>query len=223
MKLVNAELLLDIDIDENKPSVLVIENPKIMTGVVEQLYEQCLIGEGDFVLSDDNRQLPMEKTAEIIVNPFSIDFNSRKIQSRLYSELMEAESGYIEERAIIQTLIIDYLDKLTHDVPYEMITNELDLDSMKLFKMLDVRVEPQCDSLLEKLIEYTKIIARLLKKKLLIFVSVCNYLDADEIEALYKICSYHKMKMLFIECHERFLSFPVKTYIIDRDKCMILR
>ena len=59
MKLVNAELLLDIDIDENKPSVLVIENPKIMTGVVEQLYEQCLIGEGDFVLSDDNRQLPM--------------------------------------------------------------------------------------------------------------------------------------------------------------------
>ena len=194
-----------------------------MTGVVEQLYEQCLIGEGDFVLSDDNRQLPMEKTAEIIINPFSIDFNSRKIQSKLYSELMEAESGYVEERAIIQTLIIDYLDKLTHDVPYEMITNELDLDSMKLFKMLDVRVEPQCDSLLEKLIEYTKIIARLLKKKLLIFVSVCNYLDADEIEALYKICSYHKMNMLFIECHERFLSFPVKTYIIDRDKCMILR
>ena len=43
MKLVNAELLLDIDIDENKPSVLVIENPKIMTGVVEQLYEQCLL------------------------------------------------------------------------------------------------------------------------------------------------------------------------------------
>ena len=38
MKLVNAELLLDIDIDENRPTVLVIENQKIMTEVVEQLY-----------------------------------------------------------------------------------------------------------------------------------------------------------------------------------------
>ena len=54
----------------------------------------------------------------MIINPFSIDFNARKIQNKLYSELLEAEASYIEEKAHIQTLVIDYLDKLIHKAPY---------------------------------------------------------------------------------------------------------
>ena len=141
MKLVNGELLLDIDIDENRPTVLVIENQKIMTEVVEQLYALCFSGEGDFVLSDNNKQLSIEKTTEIIINPFTIDFNSRRTQIKLYGELQEAELNHVEEKATIQALIIDYLDKLSQNVPYEMISYELDLDSMKLFKMLNIRIE----------------------------------------------------------------------------------
>lgn len=223
MRLANAELILSINIEENIPAVLVIENQKIMTEVVEQLYVLCDSGEGDFVLSDSGKQLSLAKTAEIIINPFSIDFNSRKIQNKLYSELLDAESFYVEKKAHIQTLIIDYLDKLINNVPYEMISSELELDSIKLFKMLEVRIEPQCNSLLERLIEYTKILARLLKKKLIVFVSIVNYLDSDEIKSLYEICSYHKMSVLFIESREWCFQFPVNTYIIDRDKCLIVK
>ena len=85
----NAELILGIDIEENIPAILVIENQKVMAEVVEQLYVLCNSGEGDFVLSDSGKQLSFEKTAEIIINPFSIDFNARKIQNKLYSELLE--------------------------------------------------------------------------------------------------------------------------------------
>ena len=223
MKLVNAELMLDIDIDENKPAVLVIENPRVMTEAVGQLYDDWISGEGDFILSEDNKQLSFERTVEVIINPFSLEFNSRRIQNKLYGELLEAESEYVEEKARIQSLIINYLDKLTRNVPYEMISNELDLDSMKLFKMFDVRIEPQCESLLEKIVEFTKIAARLLKKKLLVFVTVCNYLDVDEVEALQEICCYNKVNVLFLESHEQTFPFPVKTYIIDRDKCLILK
>ena len=223
MKLVNAELFLDIDIEENKPTVLTIENAMIMTDVVGQLCELCNSGEGDFVLSEDGKQLSFEKATEIIINPFLIDYNSRKIQSKLYSELLEAEASYVEEKALIQTLIIEYLDRLIQNVPYEMISNELDLDSMKLFKMFEVRIEPQCNSLLEQLVEYTKILSRLLKKKFLVLVSISNYLDVNELSALYTICNYNKMKMLLIERHELYLPFNTKTYIIDKDKCMIMK
>ena len=223
MKLVNAELLLDIDIEENMPTALVIENPRDMSRVVGQLYEQCVSDKGDFVLSDDGKPLSIEKTAEIIMSPFLLDFNSRRIQSKLYSELMAAEACHVEEKAYIQALIINYLDKLTHDVPYEMISNELDLDSMKLFKMFEVRIDPQCNSLLEQMIEYTKILGRLLRKKLLVFISICNYLDVDEIQSLYEICNYHKMNVLFLESCERSYPFSVKTFIIDRDRCIILK
>ena len=223
MKLVDSELFIDIDIGENKPAVLVIENPRIMTEVVKQLYELCSSGEGDFVLSESGKQLSIEKETEIIINPFWIDFNSRKIQNKLYSELIEAESCFVEEKAFIQTKIIDYIDKLTQNVPYEMISNELEMDSMKLFKMFDVRIDPQCNSLVEQMVEYTKILARLLKKKLVIFVSICNYLDVNEIKELYKICGYHKLHVLFLESHEYRFLFPVTTYIIDREKCIIQR
>ena len=223
MKLVNAELFLNINIEENKPAVLAIENPKVMTEVVGQLYELCNSGEGDFVLSEGGKQLLFERTAEIIINPFLIDFNSRKVQSKLYSELLDAETGYVEEKALIQALIIEYLDKLTQNVPYEMISNDLDLDSMKLFKMFEVRIEAQCNSLLEKLVEYTKILSRLLRKKLLVLVSISSYLDNNELNALYEICNYNKMKVLLIESHELYLPFHTKTYIIDKDNCMIMK
>ena len=223
MKLVNAELFLNINIEENKPAVLTIENPKVMTEVIGQLYELCNSGEGDFVLSEGGKQLSFERTTEIIINPFQIDFNSRKVQSKLYSELLDAEINYVEEKAIIQSLIIEYLDKLTQNVPYEMISNDLDLDSMKLFKMFEVRIEAQCNSLLERLVEYTKILSRLLRKRLLVFVSISSYLDTNELNALYEICNYNKMKVLLIESHELCLPFHTKTYIIDKDKCMIMK
>ena len=223
MKLVNAELFLNINIEENKPVVLTIENPKVMAEVIGQLYELCNSGEGDFVLSEGGKQLSFERTTEIIINPFQIDFNSRKVQSKLYSELLDAEINYVEEKAIIQSLIIEYLDKLTQNVPYEMISNDLDLDSMKLFKMFEVRIEAQCNSLLERLVEYTKILSRLLRKRLLVFVSISRYLDTNELNALYEICNYNKMKVLLIESHELYLPFHTKTYIIDKDKCMIMK
>ena len=223
MKLVNAELFLNINIEENKPVVLTIENPKAMAEVVGQLYELYNSGEGDFILSEDGKELPFERTTEIIINPFLIDFNSRKVQSKLYSELLNAEASYVEEKALIQALIIEYLDKLTQNVPYEMISNDLDLDSMKLFKMFEVRIEAQCNSLLEKLVEYTKILSRLLRKRLLVFVSISSYLDTDQLNALYEICNYNKMKVLLIESHELYLPFHTKTYIIDKDNCMIMK
>ena len=141
----------------------------------------------------------------------------------MYSELLDAETGYVEEKALIQALIIEYLDKLTQNVPYEMISNDLDLDSMKLFKMFEVRIEAQCNSLLEKLVEYTKILSRLLRKKLLVLVSISSYLDNNELNALYEICNYNKMKVLLIESHELYLPFHTKTYIIDNDKCIIMK
>ena len=199
MKLVNAELFLNINIEENKPVVLTIENPKAMAEVVGQLYELYNSGEGDFILSEDGKELPFERTTEIIINPFLIDFNSRKVQSKLYSELLNAEASYVEEKALIQALIIEYLDKLTQNVPYEMISNDLDLDSMKLFKMFEVRIEAQCNSLLEKLVEYTKILSRLLRKRLLVFVSISSYLDTNELNALYD-AGVKRSQLTFVTC-----------------------
>ena len=223
MKLVNAELFLEIDIQENMPAVLVLESPDMMTLVVKELYDISYAGEGNFVLSLDNKVLSMEKTAEIIINPFNVDFNTRKIQSKLYEELIEGGNIYVEEKSMIQSLTIDYLDKLIQNVSYEMITSNIELDLLRLFKMYDVRLEPQCNSILETLIEYTKVLSRLLRKKFLILINICNYLDVDAVKELAHMCAYQKLNLLFIERRETDFQFPVKTYIIDKDKCLIIK
>lgn len=223
MKLVNAELFLKIDFYENIPAVLVLEDPEMMSEVVESFFQLCKTGEGDFILSDDNKELSIDKTVEIVINPFSIDFNSRKIQSKLYEELMESGSLYIREKAEAQSSIIYYLDKLIQSVSYEMITSNIDLDVLKLLKMYDVRIEPQCNTVFERLMEYTKVLSRLLGKKLLVLTNITSFLRSEDIEEFVNMCAYLKIYLLFIESKEIPLQVPVKTYIIDNDKCLIIK
>ena len=223
MKLVNAELLLDIDLYENIPAVLVLEDPGMMSEVVESFFLLCKTGEGDFILSDDKKELSIDKAAEIIIDLFSIDFNSRKIQSKLYEELLENESLYAREKAEVQASIMNYLDKLIQNVPYEMITSNIDLDIHKLLKMYEVRIEPQCNTVFERLIEYTKILSRLLRKKLLALTNISSFLKTDDIKEFINMCAYLKINLLFIESKEILLQVPAKTYIIDNDKCLIIK
>lgn len=84
MKLVNADWMLEIIINENIPAILVLENSEAMTEIVEDFYNLCLKGEGTSVLSDDLKVISFEKVVELVINPFAIDFNSKRIQSKLY-------------------------------------------------------------------------------------------------------------------------------------------
>ena len=223
MKLINADLLLSIDLDENIPTQWVIEKPSLMAEVVSEIFEQCQNGSGSYILSDDQKELPMERWAEIIVNPFLIDFNSRKIQNRLYNELIDAGEGYVEDKSYIQSLIIGYLDKLIQEVPYQMITSNLEIELAKLLKMYEVRLEPQYSTLLEKLVEYSKVLTRLLEVHFLVLVNICSYLETDELKEFMQMCSYLKLHILLIESEEKRLPIPSRTYIIDRDLCWIIK
>ena len=71
--------------------------------------------------------------------------------------------------------------------------------------------------------EYTKVLSRLLRKKFLILINICNYLDVYAVKELAHMCAYQKLNLLFIECREMDFQFPVKRYIIDKDKCLIIK
>ena len=124
---------------------------------------------------------------------------------------------------MLQSLIVEFLDKLSSHVPYEMVSSEVNLDLMRLLKMYDVKLDPQCNSILERLSEYAKVMSRLLKQKLLIIVTISYYLTCDEVRSLIVLCYYLKLKVLFIEAMEPIFTFPVSTCIIDKDKCQIIQ
>lgn len=223
MKLTNAELFLEIEIEECRPAILVIENPGIMAEIVEDLYNLCNAEKGNFVLSEGRKELNLANKTEIIINPFSIDFNSKKIQTKLFHEMQESGCAYVEEESQIQSFAIGFLDRIVQDVPYEMIEYDIELDLLRFFKLFNVRLEPKCDTLLERLTEYSKVMTRLLKEDFLILTNICGYLTEKEIASFVQMCIYQKLKVLFIENCERCFTFPVTTYIIDSDKCLIIK
>ena len=83
MKLVHPAFENQIIIYENKANVIVIENPELLTDIVFELKNQISGKEGSFILSNNMEYISLSKAAEICVDPFSLDFNSRKLISTL--------------------------------------------------------------------------------------------------------------------------------------------
>lgn len=79
MKLVHSEYDIKIELKENNVNLLVIENRKLMTELVYELYNQCNGLDGRFVLSNDMKELKIDKEASIVLEPFTINCNERKV------------------------------------------------------------------------------------------------------------------------------------------------
>lgn len=54
---------------------------------MQELYRQTEGAEGRFVLSAGDKELDIAKTVTMILNPFAIDLQDRKIVSKLYHQL----------------------------------------------------------------------------------------------------------------------------------------
>ena len=76
MKLVNAITGLSIELCENQVNVIVVESPEVLTTYISEIKRQISGEEGQFVLSDKD-VCRIDKMMEIIIDPWTIDFNSR--------------------------------------------------------------------------------------------------------------------------------------------------
>ncbi|MGN0353622.1 MAG: type II-A CRISPR-associated protein Csn2 [Muricoprocola sp.] len=221
MRCVNAEYFMDLQWKENETLHLVVENPFMMGKIVSDLKAMGNGEEGSFVFSDQGKEMKFDKSIEIIVDFFGIDFNSRQILNKLYSELTKSEDFYVLEKAEINSKILCYLEKISAELAYDSISFDLNLDTTKLLKIYDVRINPEYLSLVEKLTEYIKIMSLLLKKRVIILVNVKSYLDLADISELKKMAQYYKINLFLIDNLESQKQEDDIVYIIDRDNCII--
>ena len=93
MKLVHPDMQMQIILKEGIVHEWILESPALFSRFVGELVVQADGGEGRFVLSEDMEETKLSKVAEVIVNPFSVDINSRKMLSKLYGELEKTACG----------------------------------------------------------------------------------------------------------------------------------
>ena len=75
---------IEIELSENQIYVLIAESLPFFSKLIETLYKEKQDGDGKIFLSENDKILSFSKMSEIIVNPFTIDPNERRIMQKLY-------------------------------------------------------------------------------------------------------------------------------------------
>lgn len=223
MKIVNAKYNLSIDMQENKVDELIIENESAMAEIIENIYNQSLGCEGDFILSDNNKELKFDKNVEVIINPFAVDLNDKKIINKLIGELSTIGNNYTAEKMELNSEMVQMIQKIIDEAQYENISFDMEFDWTNLLKLYNIRFEIQYENLLEKIIEYIRILSELCSVKVVCLVNFKSFFTKEQIKQLYEMAFYYKIQLLVIESCEEDQIDNENIYIIDNDRCLIIK
>ncbi len=223
MRLAHKELEKQFVFEDGKAVEWIIESPASFSKYISELYE-CIQGnDGKFILSDEDKVLDLKKYAELITDPFQIDFNDRQIQKKLYTQLQDLAVGgefYLHTQEL-KSLIKKYFFDLEYASGYDLeMADEIDLSAV--FKAVGIQLDCEnAETLVERIEAYIKIMAELMKKKLIILVNSRCYLTNEQIDQLAESCMYNEIALLLIENVQRDFSDKRNYCIIDQDECCI--
>ena len=223
MKLTHTELEKQLVFETGKAVEWIIESPASFSKYVRDLYEIMQDNEGKFTLSDEDEIIDFQKYAELIIDPFLLDFHNRQIQKKLYAELQNLAVGsefYLQTQEL-KSQIQKYFIDLEYASGYDLeIADEIDLPA--IFKAVGIQLDSgNEETLFGRIAAYIKIMAELLKKKLIILVNSRSYLTSNQIDQIAELCMYSEVALLLIENVQRDFSKKRNYCIIDCDECCI--
>lgn len=221
MKLVHAEYGIEIELKENQISVLVVESPEKLSELIQELYLSRQGGEGKFLLSEADKLLNMGKFLELVVNPFAIGVNEKRIVQKLYQEIeSQVQEQLVLETAEIHSRLISYLEEIAGKVTYPVIF-DLEQNVLGLMKTYNVRLETESITMLEKLVEYFRLLHQLCRVEVIVCVNLKSYLSEVELRQLYETVFYEKIALILLENVQREKVDGERICIMDRDWCII--
>ena len=113
MKLVNPRLGLEVELSENQVLNITVESPVKFSEVVYHICRQAGGEEGEFILSDIEKELSMGKRTVVINNPLTVNCEEKRILSQLYKNLSEKIlEDHFEEFATVNQKVIQFMDTL---------------------------------------------------------------------------------------------------------------
>ena len=221
MRFVYSEIGLDIKIPEDSILIITLEKPEIFRMVLNDLWLQINGNEGGAIFSEDGEILKLSKVANMVFNPLGIDCNDRKVLNALYSEMKEiASEDQIDNVAIVNQKQIELLDNIAEKLEYA-ITYDLDIDVTDIFKMYGVKLLAVDDGLASRIIDYIKLLHRILKINTFIFVNLKHYLNATEISGIYEAVLYEKVSLVIVQAYYCDKIVGEYNVIVDSDMCII--
>lgn len=197
-----------------------IENPEVLSDFSNNLWQQNQGLQGEIFLSSEDKMISLSKDVAVVFNPFDIDINDKKIIARLYQNLKQySDVDFLSETLAINSSIVSLLENITSKEPYP-INFDLELDMLQLFKLYAVRFDVECESLIENVCNYIKLMHQVLGTQVFVFEFLKNYLTDEERKRFSEMVAYEQVIVILIE-HSSGKFNNEKCWIIDYDKCII--
>lgn len=221
MRLLIKQLDLTVELSDMIPTVLVIEDSCVFSEVCCDIWKQYNGDVGRIILSNEETELKISKNAEVIFNPFSINFNDKKILSRIYKELDDiSKEVYYEEKCTLLSGLVSYLDKLSYEVQYPLTYTD-ELNNEGLFKLFGVMIDDDSTGTLDRICNYMKLLNRISRINVMITIGLKSYLSPKEFNDLSLMLSLEKVYLLDMENSYNCKYANEQTIIIDESKCII--
>lgn len=223
MILVHPRIEEQIEFKENVINVLCIENKTMFNEIVSDFLVQINGEDGDFILSEKGKELSIKKSVELVLSPFIMDFNSKKILSSIYGDLKENayQQDYYANTVKLLSEISGYISNVVDEYKYPLeISEEINIEDV--FKLASLKVDNSNSTLVDKIVDYVELVTTVLNVKLVVFVNLKSYIEEEQLGELYKTIINKKINVLLIE--NMMISSKIegeKGIIIDKDLCEI--
>lgn len=222
MRLVNKEYNVDVILEENKVSVFSLENTRMYSEWLKSLWNQYSGNIGEFILSEGTKELNISKVMDVVFNPFQLSLNNAKILKGLYKEIEELSvSSLYEKKAIMNQHILEYWQQVELLVDYPL-DYSLEVPVSNLLKLFNFKIDIECSSLLENLVNYIQLMHRICRINVFCFVNLKLYLSCEDLTNLYKTCFYEEVFLILFEGRYEKALVDEKNYIFDKDLCTII-
>jgi len=223
IRFVNKPLNIFLDEIDNYYHILIIESKTLLFKVIKDIKNQLNNEYGDFVLSLKDKPIELKNNLELILDPFELQINNRKILTQIQNlAISEAKNEVHYEET---NKIICELEKYAQNLAYTFNGNIIPKDIIScetIIKSINFQIDTFCDNFYGSIFEYIQAITKYLGIQVFCFVNLFSYLENEEIKELMHSCKNSHLNIIFIESNDINIEIECcKKTIIDSDFCHI--
>lgn len=219
MRITSIDYNIQLELRTNEKNVIVMENPMLLRKFILEVLSIIQGTDGKIFLSNNESILKFKEFVDILISPFDIDLNSKKIQNKLYGILKNKAYNeiFFDKTVRLQSYIMKYLYELEGDSEFILSIDEMDICG--IFKSFGIKIDENND-LIEEIDSFIKLTSRLLNIKVLVLVNFTDYFTEEEIELIQKSAVYEEIMLLFLESKDKIKSN--NKIVIDMDQCRVI-
>lgn len=221
MKFAYPEITGVFDTGNGLYNSVVIENKRLFTDIITDLYNQKDGFEGKTVISDNHTPLQISGRVDIIDKFIPFQLNTKPIVNGIASALERCatnEENFSRALSLIaqtESFLID----LSFELPCSISFENISISS--IIKHSGISVESELNSISEKVCEYMELVTEFEKKKMFITVNMRSFVEDEEMEKFAETVIMHGYDVIAIEnCAYKKLKIENRI-IVDEDLCEI--